>query len=67
MYDVITIGRAQLDIFVKSKEFKIVRANKFLTGAGLCQLYGGKIELDNIYTFSGGGGRMRRFLSNDAA
>lgn len=55
MFDVITFGQATLDVFLRSKEFKIIRSHKFLSGAGLCEMYGGKIELDDIFFTTGGG------------
>lgn len=53
MYDVITIGSALTDIFIKSSQFAIK------SGAGsqlLCQLYGDKMEVDTFDIFTGGGG-----------
>lgn len=53
MYDVITIGSALADIFVKSSQFSI------RSGEGdqmLCQLYGDKMEVDEFQIHTGGGG-----------
>jgi len=55
MYDVITIGSATLDIFVKSKQFKVVKNNQFESGVALCEAFGSKIEADDVIMASGGG------------
>ena len=55
MYDVISIGAAYLDIFVKSNQFKLVNNDQFSSGVALCEAYGAKIEVDDINLVSGGG------------
>lgn len=52
MKDVICIGSATLDIFVKSPEFKVIPSND---GVVLCEKYGGKLEVDELTITSGGG------------
>jgi len=53
MFDVITIGSATLDVFVRSKGLEIEREN----GAkDICVRYGAKIPVDELYFESGGGG-----------
>jgi hypothetical protein len=52
---VITIGSATLDVFIKSKAFKVVKSDKFLTGEGECLAVGSKNEADGIFIDTGGG------------
>ena len=57
MYDIITFGSARQDIHVKSKAFKILKDEKdFTTGEGLCLALGSKIDVENIFFTTGGGG-----------
>lgn len=56
MYDVITIGSAVLDIFVKSRSYKLLDSKIFAGGVAICEPYEGKIEADEIEIVSGGGG-----------
>ncbi|MDP3764107.1 MAG: carbohydrate kinase family protein [bacterium] len=55
MYDVITIGTATRDAFVRSHEFKRASSFKFLTGEVLCLPLGEKIDIDDIVFATGGG------------
>ncbi|MBD3359940.1 MAG: hypothetical protein GF365_04515 [Candidatus Buchananbacteria bacterium] len=55
MFDVITIGSATKDVFLVSKDFKIIKSDKFKGGVGECFAYGAKIELGDIYFDTGGG------------
>jgi sugar/nucleoside kinase (ribokinase family) len=52
MLDVVTIGSATLDIFLKSDQFKIDRHEN---GVYLCEKYEGKIEAQELTMVSGGG------------
>lgn len=53
MYDVISIGSATLDVFIRSKGLEIERDG----GAkDICVRYGAKIPVDELYFESGGGG-----------
>ncbi|MFA5133222.1 MAG: carbohydrate kinase family protein [Patescibacteria group bacterium] len=52
---VITIGSATLDVFIKSKAFKVLKSDKFLTGMGGCLTVGSKNEADEIFIHTGGG------------
>jgi ribokinase len=56
MYDVITFGSAAWDVFLKLDEFKTIKSNKFSRGRGLCLDLGSKIDVKDIFLFSGGGG-----------
>lgn len=61
MYDIITIGTATRDIFLRSSAFKHVRDPEHLKKIGFrkgeaeCFALGAKIELDELYTTFGGG------------
>lgn len=60
MYDVITIGSATRDVFLRGKAFRAVRARKlehlgFPTGEAECFPLGGKVEIEEpIFTVGGG-------------
>jgi ribokinase len=56
MYDIITFGSASRDLFVKSKNFKIVKSSDFVTGEGLGFNLGSKVAIDELAFFTGGGG-----------
>ena len=57
IFDVITFGSAAEDIHLKSKEFKVLEnKDDFETGEGICLPFGSKIDVENIYFTSGGGG-----------
>jgi len=56
MFDIITFGSASRDLFLKSKNFKTLRSNKFVTGQGICFNLGSKIYLDDLFFATGGGG-----------
>ncbi|MBW7955297.1 carbohydrate kinase family protein [Patescibacteria group bacterium] len=53
MHDITTIGSATVDIFMKSPEFQLEKADK---GVLLCQEYGGKIDIEDFFWQSGGAG-----------
>ena len=56
MYDIITFGSASQDIFIKSKKFLSVQGKTFATGEGICLSLGSKIEMEDVFFSSGGGG-----------
>lgn len=56
MYDIITFGSATQDIFVRSKNFKIISSPDFLTGKGLSIEAGSKVYIEELVFASGGGG-----------
>ena len=56
MYDIITFGSASWDVFVKPKKFQVLGGKKFARGKGLCLDLGSKIDLEDIFLSSGGGG-----------
>lgn len=53
MHDIITIGSALVDIFIKSHQFVLKPMGK---GTLICQVYGEKIDVDGFKVVSGGGG-----------
>lgn len=55
-YDVISIGSAALDLFIRSDKFKVVESDEVAGGVAICQVYGGKMEVENVMITSGGGG-----------
>ena len=55
MYDIITIGSAVVDAFVKSRAFTLIKSDKFSTGVGECFAFGSKIEVDKLVLATGGG------------
>lgn len=56
MYDVITFGSATRDIFVRSKELKVINSSEFVTGKALAVEAGGKIYIEDLVFATGGGG-----------
>jgi len=55
MFDVVCIGTATRDVFLKSAEFNKILKGEFKTGRGLCFNLGSKIEVDDIFFATGGG------------
>ena len=53
MLDVVSIGSALIDIYVYSDEFSFRQGNE---GVLLCHKFGDKIDVDNFYLHTGGGG-----------
>jgi len=56
MFDVITFGSATRDIFVRSKEIKVIDNSEFITGKALAVEAGGKVYVDDLIFATGGGG-----------
>lgn len=56
MYDIVTFGSASWDVFMRSKNITSVKSKKFISQKGLCFNLGSKVDIDEIYSFSGGGG-----------
>lgn len=54
-FDVITIGSATRDAFIKSKDFHVDRDSHVLGGKGLVMPLGAKLEIPEIYFSTGGG------------
>ncbi len=53
-FDVITIGSAVQDVFLLSRDFKIIQSAEFSTGYGECFSFGSKVELKDIFFDTGG-------------
>jgi ribokinase len=53
MHDILTIGSATVDIFMKSADFHLQPTD---AGVLLCQEYGGKLDIDQFKMRSGGAG-----------
>lgn len=51
----VSIGSAVLDIFMKSDKFKVVQSGDIPGGIAMCEVYGGKMEVEQVEIVSGGG------------
>jgi len=56
MFDVVTFGSATRDIFVRSKEIKVINSPEFVTGKALAVEAGSKVYVDDLVFATGGGG-----------
>lgn len=56
MFDIITFGSATWDVFLRPKNFEVLKNRKFITGKGICFDLGSKVNIEELYLFSGGGG-----------
>jgi len=57
MHDIITFGSATKDIFIKTKNVKVLNDKKnFITGKGVCFNLGSKVDIEEMDFASGGGG-----------
>jgi len=56
IYDVVTIGSALLDVFLKSDQFITVDRSEYPDGQGMCLERGGKTEVGEVEVCSGGAG-----------
>ena len=56
MYDIVTFGSATRDLFIRSRKFKTLKNKVFITGKGLCLGLGSKVQLDDLFFATGGGG-----------
>ncbi|MCX6743953.1 MAG: carbohydrate kinase family protein [Candidatus Parcubacteria bacterium] len=62
MYDIISIGAATKDVYLISKDFKLIKSGKFPpTGVGECFTYGSKMELGDVFFDIGGGATNSAF------
>lgn len=55
MYDIITIGSATRDVFMRSKQIRIIEDTTFSTGEASCLALGSKIDIDEVVFETGGG------------
>ena len=51
----VTIGSAVLDIFMKSDKFRVIQSGDIPGGIAMCEVYGGKMEVEEVAIVSGGG------------
>jgi len=55
-FDIITFGSATRDIFLRSKDFKLIDCADFVSGKAMALGAGSKVYLDDLIFASGGGG-----------
>ncbi len=55
MHDIITIGSATRDVFMRSKQIRIMKDATFSTGEAECVALGSKIDIEEILFETGGG------------
>ena len=55
MYDIITIGSATRDVFMRSRQIKVLKDATSSTGQAECFALGSKIDIDEILFETGGG------------
>jgi sugar/nucleoside kinase (ribokinase family) len=55
-FNVVTFGSAFVDVYLSSPEFKIVKSSQSPTGVAICEVYGGKINVQKRVMTTGGGG-----------
>ncbi len=55
MFNILTIGSATRDVFLRSKDIQLMPSDKFSTGVGECVALGSKVEADYIHFDTGGG------------
>jgi hypothetical protein len=60
-YDIISIGAATKDVYLISKDFKLIKSHKFSTGVGECFPYGSKMEIGDVFFDIGGGATNSAF------
>lgn len=54
-FDVVCFGSAFVDVFLKSDQFKTIRSKTIKTGVAMCEVMGGKTEVDELEITTGGG------------
>lgn len=54
-FDIITIGAATRDVFLRCKAIKVIRDDSFVTGEAECFALGSKLDIDEIIFETGGG------------
>ncbi len=60
-FDIISIGSATKDVYLISKDFKLIKSGKFSTGFGECFNYGSKLDLGDVFFDIGGGATNSAF------
>ena len=54
MFDIITIGSATRDVYIRNPHVTYLKSRAFKTGAGICFDLGSKIGIDELYFTTGG-------------
>ena len=54
-FEVVTFGSSFVDVYLTSKDFKMVKTGSSPTGVAMCEVYGGKIGVDKLVITTGGG------------
>lgn len=54
-FDVVTIGAATRDVFLRSADFRVIKDRRFLSGQAECIALGTKINIANMILSTGGG------------
>ena len=53
-YDIVTIGSATRDVFMRAKDLMVIKDARFKTGAAECMTLGSKVEISEIFYTIGG-------------
>lgn len=56
MKKVLVVGSAVVDVIAKSTAFKIMKSHQMTGGVALCEVYGGKMEVEDMFLAVGGAG-----------
>lgn len=56
MKRVVVVGSAIVDVTTRSRAFRVVKSHQVENGIALCEVYGGKMELDDVELGVGGAG-----------
>ncbi|MBI3954624.1 hypothetical protein HY333_01125, partial [Candidatus Collierbacteria bacterium] len=56
MRRVIVVGSAIADVLVRSDNFKVLKSHQVTGGVAMCEVYGGKMEVDQVVMGTGGAG-----------
>lgn len=56
MKKVVVVGSAVIDILVRSKDLRVMKSHQVTGGVALCEVYGGKVDVEEIAIETGGAG-----------
>ncbi len=56
MQRVVCFGSAVIDILMKSKDFRVLKSHQVQGGVAMCEVYGGKMGVDEMEIATGGAG-----------
>ncbi|KPJ54809.1 hypothetical protein AMJ47_03085 [Parcubacteria bacterium DG_72] len=54
--DIVTFGSAAWDVFMRPKKIRPVTSKRFVSKKGICFNLGSKVDIEDVYSSSGGGG-----------